>query len=187
MSKVYSLGSADVSPLSLNEAKAYMRVLSVRDDTIITSMINAATSWGENYTGRDFRRKSWTLKQDFFWHSNKLDRDPVAAITSVKYQNTLNVEITVDPALYYLKKLTQYSELLIDPDSSWPTDLSDREHAVTIDFDTAEYYEKEEIFNALQQHVLYLYTNRGDCGCDKESADKSGSTLIYDQFRISRI
>ncbi len=187
-SNVYKIGpaAAEASPLTLVVAKSFMKVTSTADDALIQSMINACTEWGEKYTGRDFRVKTWTLFLDFFPVRIVLNRDPVESVTSVKYL-VATVLTTVDNTIYYLKKLTQCSEIILFEDKEWPTDIDDREQSVEVEFKTESYFCTNEILEALKRHVLFLYENRGDCSCDAKSANDAGVSFIYNQFRIPRI
>ena len=186
MSKVYQLKNAGTSPLSKDDAKAFMRISSASDDALIQSLIDAATEWGQKYTGREFTDNTWTLLMDEFSSRIVLNRDPVDSVTTVKYLVS-NVLTTVSDTIYYLKKLTQCSEILLLSSKEWPTDIDDREQAIEIEFVTKTYYCTNEILEALKRHVAYLYSNRGDCPDIKEAANESGVTFIYNQFRISRV
>jgi len=194
MSDVYSLEAVGTPPVSLTDMKAYMKVTSASDNDLITSMIEAATRWGENYTGRDFRVNTWKLLKDEFESRICLRRDPVASITTVEHLVSGSL-VAVSSSVYYLKKNIQSSEILLNADQEWPTNTDDREQVVEITFDTEAYHDIENIITAIKRHVAFWYQNRGDCsngsgsgGCDCQSAAVgSGVTITYDQFRISRV
>lgn len=183
----YDFVSSVGSPVTLDDAKNYMKA-DDNDDDLIQSMIDAATSWGESFTGRDFRAITYDLKLDLFTDRILIKRDPVKTITSVKHL-VLGSEVTVDSAIYYLKKNTQNSEILLISGESWPTDTDDREQAITVRFATEGYKRQEEIKNAIKMHVSEWYRNRSGCEGDdcESSAHTSGITSIYGQFRITRI
>jgi len=100
---VYRQVSAESSPVSLAVMKGYLKITTTADDVLIQSMIDAATEWGEKYTGRDFRAITWDLLLDRFTDRIELRRDPVASIASVKHLVTGPL-VTVPTATYYLKK-----------------------------------------------------------------------------------
>lgn len=185
MSKLYEELSAAASPVSIADMKTYLKITSSADDTLIQALIDSYTEWGENYTGRDFRVKDWKLSIDVFPARMVLDRNPVESITSIKHLVSESLA-TVATSVYYLKKLTQCAEILLQEDQSWPTDTDDREQAIEIEFATEAYYKIDQIIDAIKRHVLFAYENRGDCDT-REAGVKSGAALIYDQFRISRI
>ena len=215
MSQVYQIDTFGSAPVTLAEMKSFLKVTSTADDTLIQALINSATEWGEKYTGREFRANTWDLLLDAFsdigntskrfqveherFHSHnyvnsdfeteriELKRDPVDTITSIIYLNDTGGSTTVPSTDYYLKKLTQSSEILLLEDKNWPTDVLNREQTITVKFVTKSYRCTNEIRDAIRLHVSNLYTNRGDCPDSKNAAIDSGAIMIYDQFRISRV
>lgn len=63
---LYQTADASVEPISLSDAKAYLRVDSgdTNDDTLITALIKAARKHAEAYTRRAFISQSWDLWLD---------------------------------------------------------------------------------------------------------------------------
>ena len=112
---VYNRVSVAASPVDLAAMKAYLKVTATADDVLIQSMIDAATEFGEKYTGRDFRAVTWDLLLDCFTDRICLRRDPVESIATVKHLVN-DVLVTVPSETYYLKKLTQSSEILLSED-----------------------------------------------------------------------
>jgi uncharacterized phiE125 gp8 family phage protein len=193
MSDLYVLKTAGAVPVLLADMKLYMKVTAAADDDLITSMLAAATTWGENYTGREFRANTWTLLTDDFSDRMCLYRAPVATITTIKYLVS-DVLTTIANTVYYLKKNLQFAEILLKEDQLWPTDIDAREQAIEIEFVTESYRDTDAIATAIMRHVAYWYKNRGDCGSSSsagcscgDAAKGSGVTAIYDQFRIDRV
>lgn len=183
---VYQKVSAEASPVSLASMKAYLKITAAADDTIIQAMIDAATEWGEKYTGRDFRAITWDLLLDRFTDRIELRRDPVATVTTVKHLVSGSL-VTVLSTVFYLKKLVQTSEILLNEDQEWPTDSDDREQVVEIRFVTEGFQCQDSIIQAIERTVAFWYRNRGDCPDVKAAIDGAGVTIILDQFRISRV
>jgi len=184
--KVYTRVSVGVSPVSLAQMKSYLKITTTMDDNLIQSMIDAATEWGESYTGRDFRAITWDLLLDRFTNRIELRRDPVDSITTVKRLVSGSL-VTVASSVFYLKKLVQSSEILLNEDQEWPTDADNREQVVEIRFVTKGYQNQESIIDAIERIVAFWYRNRGDCRDSGEAARQTGATIILDQFRISRV
>lgn len=183
---VYQFVSSEASPVDLATMKSYLKITATADNTLIQSMIDAVTEWGEKYTGRDFRAITWDLLLDEFTDRIALRRDPVESVATVKHLVS-GALATVAPTVYYLKKLVQSSEILLSEDQEWPTDTDNREQAIEIRFVTEGYRCQESIIDAIERHVAFWYRNRGDCPDAKKSAEGAGVTIIYDQFRISRV
>ena len=183
---IYKRVSVATSPVLLAAMKSYLKITTTSDDTLIQSMIDAATEWGEKYTGRDFRAITWDLLLDCFTDRIELRRDPVASITTVKHLVSGSL-VTVASTVFYLKKLVQSSEILLNEDQEWPTNTDNREQAIEIRFVTEGFECQDSIIDAIRRHVAFWYRNRGDCPDVKNSAKNAGVTPIYDQFRISRV
>lgn len=187
MAEFYNLVSSAASPVVLADMKTYLKISSASDDTLIQSLIDVATEYGEIYTGRSFRAQTWQLLLDEFDYRIKLRRSPVDAIVSVKY-SLANVMTTIAAATYYLKTLQQFSEILVSDGYDWPTDIDNIEQGIEVNFTTAAYDKAaERIQEAIKLHVAYLYANRGDCDDAAKAASASGASMLYDTFRISRV
>ncbi len=209
MSQVYELVAFGTSPVSLADMKAWLKVTAVSEDALIQALIDSATEWGEKYTGRDFRANQWKLLLDSFvdpGHQHigsivspnqlrfglcfteriELKRDPVDTVDSITHLVS-GSPVVVTATDYYLKKLTQSSEILLFENKEWPLDTDNQEQAIEVSFTTKAYRCLNEIIMAIKLHVTSLYTNRGDCPDSEQAARESGATMIYDQFRISRV
>ncbi len=184
--KVYKRVSVAASPVDLATMKSYLKITTTTDDTLIQSMIDAATEWGEKYTGRDFRAITWDLLLDKFTDRIELRRDPVASITKVERLVSGSL-VAVASTVFYLKKLVQSSEILLNEDKEWPTDADNREQVVQIQFVTEGFQCQDSIIDAIERIVAFWYRNRGDCRDSREAARQTGATIILDQFRISRV
>ncbi len=188
MSALYELVSWAAAPVTLDDMKIYMTVTHSLHDDLIQELIDAATEYGEKYTTRDFRIKSWKLLLDEFDDRICLRRSPVDSITTVKHLVS-DVLTLVPDTVYYLKKGTQFSEILLQDGQTWPTDTDLREQAIEIVFATVAYTCGNSINIAIKRWVSFAYANRGDCDCQDPSTigKLSGADFIYNQFRIARI
>lgn len=186
MAQYYKVVSQNASPLSLADAKLYLKITSSADDALIQSIIDACTEWGEAYTGRDFRVKTYQMLADYFFNSICIIKDPVASITSIQHL-VGGVLTAVDPSVYYLKIYQAGADILLNDGKEWPTDTDAREQAIQIDFSTAGYYRQAEILQCLKRHVAYMYFNRGDCSDCGKAAENDGVIFLYNSFRIPRI
>jgi hypothetical protein len=86
----------------------------------------------------------------------------VDAITSVT-RLVSDSATAVASSVYYLKRSTQFSEILLGADQSWPTDQDDVEHSIQIIFTTVAADCVDIAKAAIKRHVTYMYENRGDC------------------------
>lgn len=72
-------------PISLTEAKAFLRINGTADDSLLQRLIVAARDAAESYLQRSLITQSWQLAYDDYAPSRiLLPRGPVQSITSVK-------------------------------------------------------------------------------------------------------
>lgn len=203
MSEVYVLVTAAASPVTVAEAKNYMRLPAsgfIVDDEVIQFLIDAATQYGEDYTGRAFRVRSWRLLLDALSNPIVLNRDPVSeATTAATVSQIIDgsfVEIESDAypdSTFYLVKGVQTSSIYLTDGDAWPTDADTRQQAYKVEFSEVAYTENSgAIESAIMRHVAHMYENRGDCDCGsasvaRDTAKDSGVTTLYDTFRIARV
>lgn len=125
-----------VEPLSLDEAKAHLRVTHSAEDALITAFIQAAREAAEHLTGRSLITQTWEQVLDAFPDSEiELGRPDVLAVLSVKYTDEASTEQTIDSANYVLDAITMPGWLLPAYAYTWPTTL-DTANAVRVRFTT---------------------------------------------------
>lgn len=143
-------------PVSLDEMKRHLRVMDGALDEHIIALTEAATEYAESVCGRSLR-VSQTLTQSYcHWPCNpvKFDREPVSAISSVKYRDANGTLQTLASSNYRLhKSINAGSHLEFDADFSAPT-LDDRDDAVVIEF-VAGYATLEDV-PAMAKHAIKL-------------------------------
>jgi len=79
---------APTAVLTTAEAKSHLRVDISDDDTLIDSMISAATDYVELYTGRSFVTRTYRADLSGFADVIELPMRPIISITSIKYYDT---------------------------------------------------------------------------------------------------
>ena len=178
-------------PVDVATAKSYLRVSTTADDTLIQLFLDGATDYAQKYTGREFRVNRWSLFLDDFPARICLRRDPVDSIVTIT-RLVSGVATTVSAAVYYLKRSTQFTEVLLNDGQEWPADQDDIEHTIEVNFQTDVHRCVDQVRLGILRHVAFMYENRGDCdptgiGVDHDAAVQSGATKLYDQIRISRV
>ena len=187
-SQVYEMIVAGTSPVLLATAKAYLGGSKNSDDTLVQTLINACTQWGQKFTKRDFSANQYTLLLDCFEDPIELRRNPIDVIDSVEYLKSGSFD-TILATVYYLKFGIQVSSIKLNVDQQWPTDGDDREQFIKITFTTkAISVDKIDIATlGILRHVAYMYENRGDCGSCSECADAAGVKPTYNLIKIVNI
>ena len=90
-------------PVTLAEAKLYLRVDGTGEDSLITSMIAAAREAAEQYLRRSLITQTWKVAYDDAMPDEvKLPFGPVQSITSVKSITSAGVETTISASTYTL-------------------------------------------------------------------------------------
>ena len=74
-------------PLTLEDAKTFMRILEDDDDALITSMIVGAREFAENYTNRQFVEATYELITNRFILDMKLRHNPIKSISKIEYMD----------------------------------------------------------------------------------------------------
>lgn len=160
-----------VSPLSLDAAKAHLRVDSAAEDDVIQGMIDAAVAAidGPRGIGICLVRQTWRLTLDGFCRFIPIPLGPNVAIVSVKYDDAEGVEQTVDPGDYQLADGLDPAVLSPTFATCWPAANRATPGSVRIEF-TAGFGETAEavpadLVRALKVMVGDAYKNReGDGG-----------------------
>tara|TARA_R110000772_G_C13310322_1_gene440408 strand:- start:15382 stop:16062 length:681 start_codon:yes stop_codon:yes gene_type:complete len=203
--------SPATTPISLAEVKAFAKITTTADDALITMMIESATDYAEKFTRRDFITRTYKTFRDNFPNtflgspsSNlqnspfndsgnfgfELRRSPLQSIESVQYTDTAGATIVIPTTVYYAPLEDDYSSLLTQIAQSWPSDALEQLQAITIEFKTGFGDNAADVPSGIRQallmHTLFLYDNRGDCGCDDESIPQS-VRRIYLQNRIENL
>lgn len=134
-------------PVTLDEAKAHLRVDFNTDDLLITGLISAAREWAEVYCRRAFFNQTIVLSLDAFplytfgngtippaqmhnwpyysayWDPLciRLPRPSVVSVTSIKYRDLSNTLQTLDSASYYVDLNSEPARIVPMPSLSWPS------------------------------------------------------------------
>lgn len=99
-----------VEPITVAEAKLFMRETQDEQDAVIGALITAVRQYGENYTRRAFVRRKLELTLPEFPCGEgiiEVPKPPLRWVESIKYIDVNGVLQTVDPAAY---QVDTYSE-----------------------------------------------------------------------------
>ena len=153
-----------VEPVTLDDAKAHLKVDTTDDDALITSLISAARARAEWHTGHAFVTQSWTLWLDGWPGIIEIPLPPLQSVASVTAYALDDSATVLDAATYQVDTASSPARLTLKPNTSPPVNLR-RINAVAIAF-TAGYGEAGDAPAPVRQAILAmvasLYTNRGD-------------------------
>ena len=113
-----------VEPLSLAEAKAYLRVTEADQDVEIAALLAAARARAEGYLERALLTQTWEARLDGFWGGADLllPYPNLLAITSIKYHaDETDALTTVDASVYEADLVNVPGRVRLKPLQEWPT------------------------------------------------------------------
>ena len=124
-------------PLTLAEAKDHLKVEHTDDDALIDTMLSAATSYTEGYTGRDLIQRTWDYSFERFPSTFCLPKNPVLSITSITYidGDTSPEEQTIATTIYGLDSGVEPAVVYRKYAQTWPIPRNQR-NAITVRFIT---------------------------------------------------
>lgn len=147
-------------PITIEEARAYLRVDGNADDTVIGVLLAGAVEEFETYTGRRLVSQAWTARWDAFPRCGalRLPLAPVAAVTHVKYLDLAAAQQTWSSALYQTDLASVPARILPLPTASWP-DAGDRLSAIEVLF-TVGYANQAAVPNRMKLAPLMILAAR---------------------------
>lgn len=177
-------------PVDLASAKLHLRVDGTDEDTLITSLITAATQMAEQETGRALMTQTWELSLDSFPTAIELTRMPVQSVTSVKYYDTDSVQQTLSSGAYTLSVADDFSFPQIVPvyGTEWPT-AQDRLDTVAVRY-VAGYADAASVPEAIKQWIKLMIGSMYD---NRESEVRANPTKLrfvdrlLDRYRVGTV
>lgn len=177
-------------PVTLTEAKSFLKVENATDDVLIQGLLDTAVEEGEKYTNRAFVTRTITgsfagfiVSNSEAWPFIQVRRAPLGTINSVKVliNNVLTVVSTDD---YQLKQSNGgfprilFTEFFICDDVPYPLQVE-----FTTGYGPAVSVLKR-IKTAIEQHVTFLYENRGDVVPEGKIGMPLVTRAMYSKVRI---
>jgi uncharacterized phiE125 gp8 family phage protein len=123
-------------PMTLTEAKQYLRVDGTADDALITSLIKQAREWCEDYQGKKYITQTLELVLDSFPSGDIEFKacSPVQSVTTIKYTDKDSVETTLADTEYILDNDSFVNKVVLGYNKQWPTAILKPVNAVRIRF-----------------------------------------------------
>lgn len=168
------IGSPDVEPVTLEEAKEHLRIIdtitteippedpegeptfetSHPDDDYIGNLITAAREWGETYQGQSWitRTNEYYIDQ---WPQSplKLPRGPVQEIVSVTYTTSDGTEKTLDVETY---RLDPAGRFCLAAGKAWPGDQMSDGLGIKITYNAGYGNDASDVPKRYRQAMLLL-------------------------------
>lgn len=152
-------------PISLSEAKDWLKVDTSADDALIQSLIKAARIKAETYTGRLLIDQTVIEYHDYFPNSGViyLHFQPTQ-IQGIEYLDIEGNTQTLSAADYTADIYSRPSRVVINPNKNWPT-TGEYPNAVIIEYQAgfSDAAAVPDTFKtAMKLLIAFLYENRED-------------------------
>jgi uncharacterized phiE125 gp8 family phage protein len=156
-------------PLSVDEAKLFLRVDHGAEDALILALVRAAREAAERVTGRQLVTATWQLKMDCFprWEFD-LPRPPLRSVGFVRYVDYAGATQTVAAADYTVDTATQPGRVAPAYGKYWPPAIAQL-GAVTVEF-SAGYGAAAAVPEAFKDRMR-AYVNH--CFVQREARDEA--------------
>lgn len=146
-------------PVTVAEATKWARITDTTENSLITSLIKAATANAEQITGRVFVTQTWTLSLDEFADEIQL-LQPLASVSSITYIDTNGANQTLSNSVYVAD--TVEGKVYPAYNQTWPS-VRAIPNAITITFVSgygAATAVPESIKSWIRIRVATLYEHR---------------------------
>lgn len=107
-------------PVSLDDAKAHLRVTDTTDNDYITALITAARVWCERQTKRAFITQTWDVALGAFEQEIILTPAPLQSVSYVKYYDTNGTLQTLSSSVYQVDTTDCVGRIRLAYNQSWP-------------------------------------------------------------------
>lgn len=170
--------------VSLEEAKANLRIDTSDQDALITAWISGITANAEHITGLSFINQTWRVTLDEFPDAVVLP-PPVSSVVSVKYLDSDGVEQTLDPADYLVDSVSQPGYVVPAHGKAWP-DTYNQINAVNVEvvsgFGTAD----SDVLSGIKLYILAKLTEQFDPSIrlEKDTVQASFLDRLLDRYRV---
>lgn len=128
-------------PVSLEEARLFLRVDSTEEDLVLETLIAAATTYCDGYSGilgRGLVTQTWEQSVAGFPIAPctmiRLQLIPVQSISEIRYYDIAGAPVVMDPGSYALLTDQSGAYATLASGASWPADAATRDDAVKVSY-----------------------------------------------------
>ena len=160
-----------IEPVTLDEAKAHLKVDTTDDDALITELITAARGRAEQYTQRALITQSWTQWLDGWPDCGVVEIAllPLESVSSVTAYAPDDSASVLDPASYQVDTASSPARLALKAGIMPRTNLR-AINAVAIAFTAGYGDDASDVPAPIRQAILdliaFAYENRGEAKAD---------------------
>ncbi len=165
-----------LEPVTLDEAKAHLKVDTADDDALIATLIAAARTRAEWHCGRAFITQAWILWLDCWPGDGEIEipLPPLQAVSAITTYARDGSPGTLDPLTYTVDAASQPGRVVLACAAVPPLANLRRINAIAVAFSagygTTESSVPAPIREAILEIVAELYANRGDAAATPSPA-----------------
>jgi hypothetical protein len=208
MSALKLVTAPATDPITLAEAKSFLRVDSTDEDTLITTLIGVATSAVENFTGRKLISQTWDYFLDRFpthgtqWWDGvregalsefitckrfiELPLYPLVSLTYLKTYDEANSEYTMTASDYFVDTNTEPSRVALANYAQWPSTVLRNSSAIQIRC-VVGYADADAVPKPLKQAILDILTGLYECRGEGEAKISKMAQALMTPYRVVRV
>ena len=152
-------------PVTLQEAKEHLRITGSDEDALLTTFIEVAREYCEEYQNKAYITQTWDLSLDEFPESPySLPKPPLQSISSIKYYDQDGTEQEFNATDYLVDTASVKGRISLAYGKTWPSVTLQPINGVVIQF-VAGYGDAttdvpERIRNAIKVLIGQIYENR---------------------------
>ena len=140
-------------PVTLDEAKAHLSILSADDDVLIQFLIEVATAQAEDITNRQLMSAVHEMTLDTLPERFELKKPPLISVDKIEYiPDGLENYALLDPSLYSVSDYSEPARIVKKPNISYPS-IATVVDPVRVTF-TAGYADAASVPKPIKQWML---------------------------------
>lgn len=150
----------DKEPVTLEDAKAQLRIDFDEDDAMLRNLIKAARQYVEGQTKKSLVSTTWDQTIDWCWPNEiRLERNPLISVDSITYNNNTSPMTTLDASKYTVVSRDHGSYIVPAYNEDWP-DIIAVPEAIRVRFTAGYSTIPEPLKHAITMLVAHWYETR---------------------------
>jgi uncharacterized phiE125 gp8 family phage protein len=179
-----------IEPVSLDEAKAHVRIYANDDDAMLSSLISAARQSAERFMNRAILTQTWDFFCDLLPCGNEPLELPMAAplqsVTSLKYYDADGTQQTWSSSNYVVSVSKEPGTIRLAYGISWPS-VRVRPDSITVRY-VAGWTSAALVPYPIKQAILLLighwYNNREEVVAGTMNKLESAAEHLLTQYKV---
>lgn len=174
-------------PVSLDQAKEFLRLIGDEYDTELGGFITTAREHVENVTGTRLVEQTVELQADAWSDFELLPIGPATAIVSIKYDDSEGVEQDLDTAVFELCGAGLRRGIRTKVGQAWPSGLRSASGVIRVQLQVGYATLPKTIWATILRVIADLFTFRETATIGAGSSTVSSSTKVDDLLANHRI